>query len=362
MKNLIRNGLAGLMVAGAAVGGYLTSEYRSSGEDKTNVVEQEVLDIPPQIYDPLLEDYELEVENEFGRLIPSYRDFNNFTDNFEVSASLKRQFQLAHENPERLPADFENFVKDVKYHYRHPNTESFLGMDRIKLEYILGDEEIPKRVAETFNKKLGIDLDIRNPSEKDLAVMYLFSWGVKKGNELKDRNRQNMNDLLNGVDFDTTSVDYVRDLLENGADSESYPHLYRVDNAGNFPEFNNPKTPGTNSPVIIAKGHHDENNDGINQRREFRGVSNYGDPNFKEHDSLVIGVDFENIPGGEVDFRFYNPESKLIVRRQLSAKKGIDPFRKEVLDIVKESGEGIYTSIMIYNDLLLDARQFYLKE
>ena len=352
----------GLMVAGAAVGGYLTSEYRSSGEDKTKVVEQEVFDIPPLIYDPLLEDYEVEVENEFGRLIPSYRDFNNFTENLEVSASLKRQFQLAHENPKRLPADFEDFVEDIQYHYRHPNTENFLGMDGMKLEYILEHEEIPKRVTETFNKKLGINLNIRDPSEKDLAVMYLCYWGVKKGNELGKINRKNLKGILDGINFDTSSVDYVRDLLKLVDGSQGYPHLHRIDNSGKFSELNNPNIPGTNSPVIIAKGYQDENEDGINQREEFLGVLNYGDPNFKMHDSLVVGVDFENIPGESVEFRLYDPKSKLVARSQLSAEAGVDSFGEKVSDIVEESGNGIYTSIMTHNDLLLDARQFYLRE
>ncbi|MEK6872773.1 MAG: hypothetical protein AABW90_02050 [Nanoarchaeota archaeon] len=373
MKTQIKNGLAGLLTAGAIslgslVGYQETSTLQASNyaiaQNEGKAVEYYELKRPK--YHPSIEDFEKQLEKEIGSLVPTYYEVVKgfFIRNEKDKELLKEKFLKVRETPKVVQNNkyYKEFSKHLDYHYKNQEKERFIF--DVSVSDLIKDNKTNKDLKEHF----GFTFNFKNPSEADKAALFLM-WTVDKKREKIETNNKNLLfrvlDDINSSERMPTKNYRNEKFLELGAPLYDADYERLLDIADKrLIDVDGKKVEVIHEgaePIITNL-----DQEAINRAYSHSPplpifISNSFD--LKENKKINLGMilptylpNREKIRNGKIEL--YNPKGEKIVDSDFKTDKELKTGEVDLERVVRDNGLGVYNAAFFLDNKCWTVRQF----
>lgn len=381
MKNTIKNGLYGLVTAGAVGLGSLAGYNIGNSQEKYStqastleasagytqnegrVLKEEYVFKRPK-YHPSIEDFEKKLEKEVGSLVPTYHEVDEAVIG-NKKEPLKNKLSKVREAPKSVQNNkyYREFLKHLEEHYKNPEEKGFL------FDASVSDLIKNKEKANELEKELGFDkVNFEKPTESDKATYFLIWLADKKREKVEVNNKQLFYKVLDGINKSgrMPTKDYKNEELHlalgNYMLSVNYG-FFLEDVLGveklEVIEDPNGTTKILRKPTpIVASSYEDFDKDGRISIDEISFDYNF---DLKNEKKMVLGMYFpekkDELKKGRIEL--YNPRGEKVVDSNFKfdndskLKKGDVNLER----IVHDNGFGTYTAAFFVNDKCWQVQQ-----
>ena len=372
MKTQIKNGLAGLLTAGAIGLGSLVgydngnsqeqystqaSASYAQNEGRATITEIKNYEFKRPKYHPSIEDFEKKLEREVSSLVPTYYEF-------KCNENLKAKINKVRENPKIVQNNkyYKEFSKHLAYHYKNPDEKGFLFGE--SLANVIESSELVRGDL----RDAGLDFNFEKLTEADKSAMFLVYTASEKDKRIKENNKSLLFKVLNDINssgrmptknyrdekfIDLRVQPYVADYesLLGIADKK----LIDVD--GKKVEF---MFEGA-EPIIanldkeeISKAYSHSPSLPIFMPESF---------DLKENKKITLGMHLpkylpnkEKVKNGRIEL--YSPKGEKIVDSDFKIDKELKTGEVDLERVVRDNGFGVYNAAFFLDDKCWTVRQF----